>query len=193
MPELPARSKGTAGMPVAIPFHAQSGIDRLTSGTVDIRAGSVTVTAGSMDANITNAVLDISGTITGDVNISAGTVDISSGSITIVADTVGLMRTTGGTIGAIVNPLNQPSGAEHFSGTVLTTPVTISLGQTSKYLLVDNLSLLNLLISFDGGTNWYTIGKYRSLSNDISISSFMLKNDGSIALEASLYSGVSIR
>lgn len=68
---------------------------------------------------------------------------------------------------------------QHFNGTVGTTAITITPASTTTSILVDNpnsnLANRTLQVSFDGGTNFFTIIRGAALAIDTEVSSFLIK------------------
>lgn len=67
--------------------------------------------------------------------------------------------------------------ARHFNGTATTAPATIDMGTGVVSLIIDNLDVTNnLLISFDGGTLFKTLGVGKTLSMEISTTKLVVKS-----------------
>ena len=80
---------------------------------------------------------------------------------------------------------DRASIARHFNGTATVTPDPVDMGTGVVSVFIDNLDLTNdLLVSFDGGSNFKTVGEGRSLSIDISVSTVTVKSSaGSVNYE----------
>ena len=78
----------------------------------------------------------------------------------------------------------QASNARHVNGTAETTPAPVVLGTGAVSLLVENRGSNDLLVSFDTGTTFKTIGAGLALSFDISVSTLIIKSSaGSVNYE----------
>lgn len=81
--------------------------------------------------------------------------------------------------------MTRSSNAKHFNDTATTTPAAVDLGTGVVYLHIENLDDTNdLLVSFDGGSNYKTIGETKSLSIDVSARTIFVKSSaGSVSYE----------
>ncbi len=81
--------------------------------------------------------------------------------------------------------MHTTATAKHFNGTATTTPDTVELVVGVVSILIDNLDVTNdLLVSFDRGAKFKTIGEGRSLSIDTSTRSLVVKSSaGSVNYE----------
>lgn len=72
----------------------------------------------------------------------------------------------------------EPYGdtVEHFNGTATTGNTTITFGNYSKSILLHNTGSNNLLVSFDGGVNFKTLGPSISMAMEVRRSSFIQKS-----------------
>lgn len=58
----------------------------------------------------------------------------------------------------------------HYNGTANTSPVDVNLGATTRHVLIQNLDNTNVLqVSFDGGTNYYTVQTLSTLELDAEV------------------------
>jgi len=80
------------------------------------------------------------------------------------------------TSGSLGYALQRAPAIDHFNGTIGTVATTISLTAITVSLLIENThSTNNILISFDEGSTWKTLGPGDSLSMDTAIEEFDIK------------------
>ena len=121
----------------------------------------------------------------------------SSGNIIISPDSIGssdqqvadkslnlINPATEGTLDSILQVATEEiiGVVEHKNGIATSTPATVSFSGTSQSILINNTDLAtNILVSFDGDVNTFTIKKGQSLSIDAAHSSVRVSTSAGTA------------
>ena len=81
--------------------------------------------------------------------------------------------------------MSESSTARHFDGTATTSPANVDVGTGVISILIENLVDTNdLLVSFDGGSKFKTIGTSKSLVLDVATRLLVVKSSaGSVNYE----------
>jgi hypothetical protein len=80
---------------------------------------------------------------------------------------------TTGAISSRIEPLGDT--VQHFNGTATTAPATITFAAYSKSILLHNTGSNDLLVSFDGGSLFKTLGPSISMAMEVRRTSFIQK------------------